>query len=108
MIVALAAFEQGELARVVHHGELVEQRLDDLAGPRAGADVQVFGRVLGQVEGGAALHRRGPPGPLLGRGRLAGRGNGHGPHQLKLHLDEARVRAVFVLREDSFKQRKPD
>lgn len=47
----LGSLEQGKLGWVVHHGELVEQSLDHLSGLRSGADVQVLGRVFGEVEG---------------------------------------------------------
>lgn len=92
---ALAALKQRELARVIHHGELLQQRLDDLARRCAGADVQVLGRVLGQVEGGAALHgtallRRALAALLRGRDRDWAR-------ELELHFDEAGVGAVLVL-----------
>lgn len=50
LILPFAAFEQRELGRIVHHGELLQQCFDDLSGPCAGADVQVFDCVSGQVE----------------------------------------------------------
>ena len=50
----LGALKQGELGWVVHHGELVEERLNDFSHPCLGAYVQVLGSVFGEVE-------RGPP-----------------------------------------------
>lgn len=42
LVVALAALKQSELARIIHHCELLQQRLDDLAGRGARTDVQVL------------------------------------------------------------------
>lgn len=99
---ALAAFKQCKLCGVVQHGELLEQGLNDLTGAGARADVQVLGRVLGQVEGGAALQgaprcRLATAGGLLGRRALPGRWHRHRAYQLQMDLDEARVRTIFVL-----------
>lgn len=47
----LSAFKQGKLGWVVHHGELVEQRLDDFSHTCLGAYMQVLGSVFGEVEG---------------------------------------------------------
>lgn len=56
LVVALAPLEQSELGGIIDHSELLQQGLDDLAGGCARADVQVLGRVLWQVERGAALY----------------------------------------------------
>lgn len=53
---ALAALKQSELARIIDHSELFQQRLDDFTGGGAGTNVQVLRRVLGQVERGATFH----------------------------------------------------
>lgn len=95
LVVALAALKQSELGRIVHHGELFQQRLDDFPGRGAGTDVQELGRVLGQVERGAALHcaallRCALAAFLWWRDR-------HWACQLELHLHEAGVGAVLVL-----------
>lgn len=50
LTLSLGALKQGELGRVVHHGELVEQRLDDFSHTCLGAYVQVLGSVFGEVE----------------------------------------------------------
>lgn len=101
LVVALAALKQSELAGVVDHGELFQQGLDDFASGRAGADVQVLGRVFGQVEGGAPLHTAALPG-AGGVLRTAASGflrvhDRHGPRQLELNFDEAGVGTVLVL-----------
>lgn len=105
LILSFAAFEQWELGRIVHHGELPQQCFDDLSGPRAGADVQVFDRVSGQVEWGAVLQCFVFPTPAIpsrgggggGGGRAPWRRERHGPGQLELDLYEASVRSITVL-----------
>lgn len=47
----LGSLKQGKLGRVVHHGELVEQSLNYFSYLSLGTDVQVLGRVFGEVEG---------------------------------------------------------
>lgn len=92
---ALAALKQSELGRVVDHGELFQQRLYDFTGRGAGTNVQELGRVLGQVERGAAFHCA-----ALLRCTLAAflwRWDRHWAGQLELHLYEASVGAVLVL-----------
>ena len=98
MLVTFPALKQGELSRVVHHRELLQQSLDDLTGRRVGADVQMLGRVLGQVEGRAALDSSGLlPSSFLSRRPLSGRRDRDGARQLELHLHKASVGTVSVL-----------
>lgn len=95
---AFTTLKQSKLARVVHHSELLQQGLNDLTGPCAGADVQVFGRVLRQVEGGTAFHPTSlPASSILRSCALPGRGDGHRPNQLELDLNKASVGPIFVL-----------
>lgn len=93
----LGSLKQGKLGRVVHHRELVEQSLDHLSHLCLGADVQVLGRVLGEVE------RRPPAQPpagmiLLLRGAQAlTRRERDGTNELEVNFNEARVDPVFIL-----------
>lgn len=97
LTVFLSAFKQGKLGWVVHHGELVEQCLNDFSHTCLGAYVQVLGSIFGEVE-------RCPPSQpsarliflLCGAQALAGR-EGDGTNQLKMHFDETRVGPVFIL-----------
>lgn len=103
MALPLRALKQGELGRVVHHRELVEQRLDDFSRLRLGADVQVLGGVSGEVEGGAASQR--PAGatlllPRRARALARRRREGNGTKQLEVNFDETRVDPVFVLHQE--------
>ena len=98
MLVTFPALKQGELGRVVHHRELLQQSLDDLAGRRVGVDVQMLGRVLGKVEGRAALDSSGLlPSGFLSRSPLFGRCDRDWARQLELHLHKASVGTISVL-----------
>lgn len=93
----LASLKQGELGGIVHHGELVEQSLDHLPSSCLGADVQVLGRVFGEVEGRPPSE---PPARviLLRRGAQAlTRRQRNGANQLEVNFDETRVDPVFIL-----------
>ena len=98
LVVALTAFKQSKLPRVVHNSELLQQGFNDLACPCAGADVQVFGRVLGEIEGSTAFNPTGSLAPsILCRRALPGWRNGHRSNQLELDLYEAVVGPILVL-----------
>lgn len=96
LVVTLTALKQSKLPGIVHNGELLQQGLDDLASRSARAYVQMLGRVLRQVEGGAPLHPAGLPPSCVVAPFLWAR-HRHGAGQLELHLDEAGVRAILVL-----------
>lgn len=99
MLILLRPLEEGELAGVVDDGELAEEGVDDLAGAGMREDVQVLGRPSGQVEGRAALHTLGVRPPRLQGGAPIGGRHRDRASQLQLHLDEAGVGAVLVLRD---------
>lgn len=68
LVLPFSALKQGKLGRIVNHSELVEQSFNNLTGMCAGADVEVLGRILGQIEGCSTLCR----GTLLPRTILRG------------------------------------
>lgn len=92
LTLCLGVFEQSKLGWVVHQGELVEQGLDHLSYPGLGADVQVSGRVLGQVEG------RPPAPPAALRSLAPVRRKRDRTGQVEMDLDETCVRPVFILK----------
>lgn len=95
LVVALAALKQGELARIVDHGELFQQRFNDFTGGGAGTNVQVLGRVFGQVERSATFHRAALLPCTLAA--FLWRRDRHWTRKLELHLYEAGVGTVLVL-----------
>lgn len=97
LTVPLGAFKQGELGWVVHHGELVEQRLDDFSHARSGAYMQVLGSVFGEVERRPPLHPSAPLILILWRAEALTRREGDGTDQLKVDLDETSVGPIFIL-----------
>lgn len=110
LAIPLAAFEQSEFGRIVHHREFIEQSLDHLSGPSVWADMQLLSRVSRQVERRAEAVRG--QGGKWGADRGRGRGRGRWrqslrgrkrdrPSQLELDLYETCIGAVLVLREDT-------
>lgn len=97
MALLLGSLKQGKLGRVVHHSELVEQSLDHFSHLCLGADVQVLGRVFGEVE------RRPPSQPLarmillLCRAQTLTKRERNGTNQLEVNFDEACVDPIFIL-----------
>lgn len=99
LVILLRPLEEGELAGVVDDGELAKECIDDLAGAGVREDVQVLDSPLRQVEGRAALHPLGVWPPRLQGGDPLGGWHRDRANQLQLHLDEAGVGAVLVLRD---------
>lgn len=56
LAVLLCPLEQCKFPGVIENSEFAQESLDDLAGRGAGAEVQVFGGIFGEVERGSALH----------------------------------------------------
>lgn len=102
MLILLRSLEEGKLAGVVDDGELAEEGVDDLAGAGVREDVQVLDGPLGQIEGRAALHPLGVWPPRLHGGDAIGGRHRDRANQLQLHLDEAGVGAVLVLRDTGY------
>lgn len=93
---ALAALKQSKLGRVVHHGELLQQSLDDLTGGCTRANVQVLGRVFRQVERSATSNCATLP-PSAVMGSFLRWWDRHWSRQLELHFYETSVGTIFVL-----------
>lgn len=96
LVVALAALKQGKLGRIVDHGELLQQSLDDLAGGCPRANVQVLGCVLWQVERSATFNS-GSLLPFAVMTSFLRWRDRHWSRQLELHFYETSVGTIFVL-----------
>lgn len=96
LVVALAALKQSKLGRIVDHGELLQQSLDDLTSGCPRANVQVLGRVLWQVERSATFNSASllPFAVMTSFLRWRDR---HRSRQLELHFYETSVGTIFVL-----------
>lgn len=96
---ALSALKQCKLSRIVDHCKFLEQGLNHFLCTGSRADVQMFGRVLWEIEGRASFYCSPlPPVGRLLRGRaLSWRWDRHRPYQLQMNFDETIVGAIFVL-----------